>query len=95
MTAKRANGLAVVCGCLVSLLFVVDCGMLNVEDNNEWGSITKWGQCTLWCVICLVGMGNLVNQLALMKIGVCAMLMAKHTIYWRTLDGRGEPIVFK
>ncbi len=26
---------------------------------------------------------------------MCNVLMAKHKIYWRTLDGRGEPVVFK
>jgi hypothetical protein len=54
-----------------STSFDENCGMLNMEDYNKWGSITKWGQCTLWSVICLDGMGNLVNQLALMKIVVC------------------------
>jgi hypothetical protein len=43
----------------------------------------------------LIGLENLVNYLAFMKIGVCGELLALHEgIYWRTLDGRDVLVVF-
>jgi hypothetical protein len=44
----------------------------------------------------LIGLENLVNYLELMKIGVCGELLTLHEgIYWRTLDGKGELVVFR
>jgi hypothetical protein len=44
----------------------------------------------------LIGLENLVNYLALMKIGVCGDWLALHEgIYWRTLDGRNVLVVFR
>jgi len=43
----------------------------------------------------LIGLENLVNYLALMKIGVCGEVLALHErIYWRTLDERDVLVVF-
>ncbi len=54
----------------------------------------QWGQLYLWNVFCLARFENLANFLALMKSGVCGMLMAKHKkIYRRTLD-EGNALIF-
>jgi hypothetical protein len=43
----------------------------------------------------LIRLENLVNYLALIKIGVCGELLALHKgIYWRTLDGKDVLVVF-
>jgi hypothetical protein len=47
----------------------------------------------VWNVFRLARFKNLVNFLALMKSGVCVMLMAERKrIYWRTLDEGGTLI---